>query len=45
METCFEKVKCCKYLWPHVAVDGGTEGKVQFRINEVGKVCGTIKNV
>ncbi len=28
-----------------VAVDGGIEGEVKFRINEVGKMCGGMKSV
>ncbi len=40
-----EEVECFKYLGSHVAVDGGIEGEVNFRMNEVGKVCGGMKRV
>ncbi len=32
-----EEVECFNYLGSHV-VDGGIEGEVKFRMNEVGKV-------
>ncbi len=35
-----EEVECFKYLGSHVDVNGGIEGEVTFRLNEVGKVCG-----
>ncbi len=38
-----EEVECFRYLGSHVAVDGGIEGEVKFRMNEVGKVCGGMK--
>ncbi len=38
-----EEVGCFKYLRSHVAVDGGMEGEVKFRMNKVGKVCGGMK--
>ncbi len=38
-----EKIQCFKYLGLHVAVDGGIEREVKFRMNEVGKVCGRMK--
>ncbi len=34
-----EEVEFFKYLRSHVALDGGIEGEVKFRMNEVGKVC------
>ncbi len=40
-----EEVECFKYLGSHVAVDGGIQGEVKFRMNEVGKVCGGMKRV
>ncbi len=40
-----EEVECFKYLGAHVAVDGGIEGEVKFRMNEIGKVCGGMKSV
>ncbi len=40
-----KQVECFKYLGSHVAVDGGIEGEVKFRMNEVGKVCGGMKSV
>ncbi len=40
-----EEVECFKYLGPHVSVNGGIEGEVKFRMNEVGKVCGGMKTV
>ncbi len=40
-----EEVECFQYLWSHVAVNGGIEGEVKFRMNEVGKVCGGMKRV
>jgi len=33
-----EEVECFKYLGLHVAVDGGIDVEVKYRINEVGKV-------
>ncbi len=30
----FEEVECFKYLGSHVAVNGGIEGDVKFRMNE-----------
>ncbi len=41
-----EEVECFKYLGSHVALDGGIEGEVKFRMNEAGKVCvGGMKRV
>ncbi len=40
-----EKVQCFKYLGSHVAVDGGIEGEMKFRMSEVGEVCGGMKSV
>ncbi len=40
-----EEVECFKYLGSRVAVGGGIEGKVKFRMNDVGKVCGGMKRV
>ncbi len=40
-----EEGECFKYLGLHGAVDGGVEGEVKFRMNEVGKVCGGMKRV
>ncbi len=40
-----EEAECSKYLGSHVAVDGGIEGEVKFRMNEVGQVCGGMKRV
>ncbi len=40
-----EEVECFKYLGSHVTVNGGIEGEVKFRMNEVGKVCGGMKRV
>ncbi len=40
-----EKVECFKFLGSHVAVDGGIDGEVKFRMNEVGNVCGRMKSV
>ncbi len=40
-----EEVECFKYLGSDVAVDGGIEGDVKFRMNEVGMVCGLMKRV
>ncbi len=45
MNVTLEEVECFKYLGSHVAVDGGIEGEVKFRMNEVGKVCGGMKRV
>ena len=33
-----EEVKCYKYLWSKIIVDGGIEKEVKSRINDVGKV-------
>ncbi len=35
-----KEVECFKYLGLHVAVNGGIEGEVKFRMNEVGKYVG-----
>ncbi len=35
-----KEVECFKYLGSHIDVNGGIEGEVKFRMNEVGKVCG-----
>ncbi len=41
-----EEVECFKYLGSHVALNGGIEGGVKFRMNEIGKVCvGGMKRV
>ncbi len=40
-----EEVECFKYLGSHVAVDGGIDGYMRFRMNEVRKVCGRMKSV
>ncbi len=40
-----EKVECFKHLGSHVDVDGGIEGEVKLRENEVGKVCGGMKSI
>ncbi len=45
MEKMVKEVECFRYLGSHVAVDGGIEGEVKFRMNEVGKVCGGMKRV
>ncbi len=34
-----EEIECFKYLGLHVAVNGGRDVEVKFRMNEVGKVC------
>ncbi len=44
-EKFLEEVECFKYLGSHVAVDGGIDGEVKFKINEVGKVYGGMKCV
>ncbi len=38
-----EEAECFKYLGSHVAVDGGIEGEVKFKMNEIGKVFGRMK--
>ncbi len=40
-----EEVECFIYLGLHVAVDGGIEGEMKFRMNEVGKVCRGMKSI
>ncbi len=40
-----EEVECFKYLGMHVAVDGGIDVEVKFRINEMEKVWGVMKRV
>ncbi len=40
-----EEVESFSYLGSHVVVDGGIEGKVKFRMNGVGKMCGGMKSV
>ncbi len=40
-----KEVECFKYFGLHVAVDGGIEGEVKFRMTEVGKVCRGRKRV
>ncbi len=40
-----EEVERFNYLGSHVDVNGGIEGEVKFRMNEVGKVCGEMKSV
>ncbi len=42
-EEMLQEVERFKYLGLHVAVDGGIEAEVKFRMNEVGKVCGGMK--
>ncbi len=44
MEKC-SRSQCFKYLGLYVAVDGGIEGEVKFRMNEVRKMCGGMKRV
>ncbi len=39
MESCLKR-HLFKYLQLHIAVDGGMDGEVKFRMNEVGEVCG-----
>ncbi|KAK7882210.1 hypothetical protein WMY93_028384 [Mugilogobius chulae] len=40
-----EEVECFQYLGSHVSVDGGIEGEVEFRMNEVRKIWGGMKRV
>ncbi len=40
-----EEIKCVQYLGLHNVVDGGIEGEVKFRMNEVGKMCRGMKRV
>ncbi len=41
----FEDVEHFKYLGSHVDMNGGIEGEVKFRMNEVGKVCRGMKRL
>ena len=40
-----EEVDCFKYLWWHVAVDGGYERDVVHRMNEGYRAWGGLKSV
>ncbi len=39
------EIKCFEYLTSHIAFDGEINEEVKLRMNEVGKMCGGVKNV